>query len=77
MMFRIATRSSSRASGAILKDSMALVQLVCVVQTRRMAASLTDWSGPCVVSGALVPDPSRLHVRGLKNGKVMQDCGCE
>lgn len=33
--------------------------------------------GPCVVSSKLVSDPSKLHIRGMKNGKVLQDCGCE
>lgn len=30
--------------------------------------------GPVLVSAALVPDVSKLQIRGLKNGKVMQDC---
>lgn len=33
--------------------------------------------GPCLVSPALIPDPSQLQVRGLKNGKVLQDCGTD
>jgi 2-keto-4-pentenoate hydratase/2-oxohepta-3-ene-1,7-dioic acid hydratase in catechol pathway len=33
--------------------------------------------GPCLVSPALIPDPSALHVRGLKNGEVLQDCGTD
>lgn len=33
--------------------------------------------GPVLVSKELVPDPAKLHMRGLKNGKVMQDCGVE
>jgi 2-keto-4-pentenoate hydratase/2-oxohepta-3-ene-1,7-dioic acid hydratase in catechol pathway len=33
--------------------------------------------GPVVVSKELIPDPKKLHMRGLKNGKVMQDCGIE
>jgi 2-keto-4-pentenoate hydratase/2-oxohepta-3-ene-1,7-dioic acid hydratase in catechol pathway len=33
--------------------------------------------GPCLVSAALITDPSRLHIRGIKNGHVMQDCGIE
>lgn len=31
--------------------------------------------GPVIVSTSAVPDPKKLHVRGLKNGRVMQDCG--
>jgi 2-keto-4-pentenoate hydratase/2-oxohepta-3-ene-1,7-dioic acid hydratase in catechol pathway len=31
--------------------------------------------GPTIVSKSLIPDPAKLHVRGLKNGEVMQDCG--
>jgi hypothetical protein len=33
--------------------------------------------GPVLVSPALIPDPQKLHVRGLKNGEVLQDCGTE
>ncbi|KAJ1330993.1 2,4-didehydro-3-deoxy-L-rhamnonate hydrolase [Microdochium nivale] len=33
--------------------------------------------GPTIVSTALVPDLSKLHLRGLHNGKVMQDCGID
>ncbi|KAJ5761047.1 hypothetical protein N7520_008203 [Penicillium odoratum] len=30
--------------------------------------------GPTLVSAKLLPDVSKLHIRGLKNGDVMQDC---
>ncbi|KAE8165571.1 hypothetical protein BDV40DRAFT_257820 [Aspergillus tamarii] len=30
--------------------------------------------GPALVSAALFPDASKFQVRGLKNGKVLQDC---
>lgn len=33
--------------------------------------------GPVLVSKELVPEPGKLRLRGLKNGKVMQDCGIE
>lgn len=33
--------------------------------------------GPCIVSTSLVPDVSKLHMRGIKNGKVMQNSGLE
>ncbi|KAL1984503.1 hypothetical protein VTN96DRAFT_9102 [Rasamsonia emersonii] len=33
--------------------------------------------GPVVASTSLVPDVSKLRIRGVKNGKVMQDCGLE
>ncbi|EXJ94416.1 hypothetical protein A1O1_02810 [Capronia coronata CBS 617.96] len=33
--------------------------------------------GPALVSPSLIPDPSKLHVRGLKNGEVLQDCGTD
>ena len=33
--------------------------------------------GPVVVSKELVPEPGMLRLRGLKNGRVMQDCGIE
>ncbi|KAL7929187.1 hypothetical protein V8C35DRAFT_325313 [Trichoderma chlorosporum] len=29
--------------------------------------------GPTIVSTSVITDPSQLHIRGLKNGKVMQD----
>ncbi len=33
--------------------------------------------GPTLVSPSLISDPSKLHVRGLKNGDVLQDCGTD
>ncbi|KAJ6442216.1 fumarylacetoacetate hydrolase family protein [Purpureocillium lavendulum] len=33
--------------------------------------------GPTLVSAALMPDPSKFRVRGLKNGEVLQDCGTD
>lgn len=33
--------------------------------------------GPTLVSTSEIPDPSKLHIRGLKNGKVLQDCSLE
>ncbi|KUJ12527.1 uncharacterized protein LY89DRAFT_623706 [Mollisia scopiformis] len=33
--------------------------------------------GPVLVSRDLVPDPAKLKLRGLKNGKVMQNCGLD
>lgn len=33
--------------------------------------------GPTIVSKELVPDPAVLRLRGLKNGRVLQDCGVE
>ncbi|KAL1968707.1 hypothetical protein VTN77DRAFT_1533 [Rasamsonia byssochlamydoides] len=33
--------------------------------------------GPVVASTSLVPDVSKLRIRGVKNGTVMQDCGLE
>ncbi|KAG8415987.1 hypothetical protein J3459_013894 [Metarhizium acridum] len=33
--------------------------------------------GPALVSKSLIPDPSKLHIRGLKNTDVMQDCGID
>lgn len=31
--------------------------------------------GPVIVSKEAVPDPAKLHLRGLHNGTVVQDCG--
>ena len=33
--------------------------------------------GPVLVSQSLIPDPSKLHVRGLKNSEALQDCGTD
>ncbi|KAI8659025.1 hypothetical protein NCS55_01181600 [Fusarium keratoplasticum] len=33
--------------------------------------------GPVLVSPSVIPDPSKLHIRGLKNGKVLQDCSLD
>ncbi|EPS29610.1 hypothetical protein PDE_04560 [Penicillium oxalicum 114-2] len=30
--------------------------------------------GPALVSAALMPDVTKFHIRGLKSGRVMQDC---
>ncbi|PLN80310.1 hypothetical protein BDW42DRAFT_171255 [Aspergillus taichungensis] len=30
--------------------------------------------GPVIVSAAYFPDASKFHIRGLKNGRTMQDC---
>ncbi|RBR18969.1 hypothetical protein FVER53590_10061 [Fusarium verticillioides] len=33
--------------------------------------------GPTLVSTSEIPEPSKLRIRGLKNGKVMQDCSLD
>ena len=33
--------------------------------------------GPTIVSKELIPDPGKLTLKGYKNGKVLQSCGCE
>jgi 2-keto-4-pentenoate hydratase/2-oxohepta-3-ene-1,7-dioic acid hydratase in catechol pathway len=33
--------------------------------------------GPTLVSPSVIPDPSQLKVRGMKNGEVLQSCGTE
>ncbi|CVL08493.1 related to bifunctional 4-hydroxyphenylacetate degradation enzyme [Fusarium mangiferae] len=33
--------------------------------------------GPTLVSTSAVPDPSKFRVRGLKNDKLLQDCGVD
>lgn len=33
--------------------------------------------GPAIVSKELVPDVGKLHLKGRKNGRVLQDCGLE
>lgn len=33
--------------------------------------------GPALVSTQTVPDPSSLHIRGIHNGNVVQDCGID
>lgn len=33
--------------------------------------------GPLIVSKELIPDPGMLKLRGLKNGRVLQECGCD
>lgn len=39
-------------------------------------AFLTDFVllGPVLASAALIPDVTKLQIRGLKSGRVMQDC---
>lgn len=33
--------------------------------------------GPTIVSPHLIPNPAALHIRGLKNGKQLQNCSLE
>jgi len=33
--------------------------------------------GPVLVSPRLISDPSKLHLKGYKNGKVVQESGLE
>ncbi|KAF8857963.1 hypothetical protein BDZ45DRAFT_622924 [Acephala macrosclerotiorum] len=58
------------------------------VSSRKEQFAQSQWSyskgfdgacpiGPVLVSKELVPDPAKLKLRGLKNGKVMQDCGLD
>lgn len=35
---------------------------------------MTSIVGPVLVSAALMPDASKFQIRGLKSGRVMQDC---
>ncbi|KAJ5754058.1 uncharacterized protein N7511_008211 [Penicillium nucicola] len=55
------------------------------VSSRTFQMNQSQWSfskgfdgacpiGPVLVSAALIPDASKLHIRGLKSGRVMQDC---
>jgi 2-keto-4-pentenoate hydratase/2-oxohepta-3-ene-1,7-dioic acid hydratase in catechol pathway len=43
----------------------------------RIANNLLFWTGPAVVSASAVPDPAKLHIRGLRNGEPKQDRGLE
>jgi 2-keto-4-pentenoate hydratase/2-oxohepta-3-ene-1,7-dioic acid hydratase in catechol pathway len=36
-----------------------------------------DAVGPTLALKSLIPDPSKLHMRGLKNGEVYQESGTE
>ncbi|KAK4705488.1 hypothetical protein P7C70_g711, partial [Phenoliferia sp. Uapishka_3] len=58
------------------------------VSSRKTQFEQSQWSfskgfdtacpiGPCVASTNLITDPSKLHMRGLKNGKVMQESGLD
>ncbi|GAA5907664.1 hypothetical protein JCM6882_008943 [Rhodosporidiobolus microsporus] len=54
------------------------------VSSRKTQFETSQWSrsksydkacpiGPCVVSPRLIPNPSKLRIKGIKNGKTMQD----
>ncbi|GAA5839037.1 hypothetical protein JCM11251_007858 [Rhodosporidiobolus azoricus] len=54
------------------------------VSSRKTQFETSQWSrsksydtacplGPCIVSPRLIPDPSKLRIKGIKNGKTMQD----
>jgi 2-keto-4-pentenoate hydratase/2-oxohepta-3-ene-1,7-dioic acid hydratase in catechol pathway len=58
------------------------------VSSRKSQLSQSQWCfskgfdgacpvGPVLVSPKLIPDPSKLHIRGYRNGEVVQDCGIE
>lgn len=58
------------------------------VSCREKQMSVSQWTfskgfdgacplGPALVSPALIPDPSKLHVKGYRNGKLVQDDGVE
>jgi 2-keto-4-pentenoate hydratase/2-oxohepta-3-ene-1,7-dioic acid hydratase in catechol pathway len=58
------------------------------VSSRKTQLSQSQWCfskgfdgacpiGPVLVSPSLIPDPSKLHIKGLKNEEVVQDCGLE
>ncbi|KIW00737.1 uncharacterized protein PV09_07721 [Verruconis gallopava] len=58
------------------------------VSSRTAQFATTQWShsksfdgacpiGPVLVSPELIPDPAKLHLRGLHNGQVVQDCGID
>jgi hypothetical protein len=54
---------------------MAHAPLVCyrfILQLK--VAANTQLAGPVLVSAALMPDASKFQIRGLKSGRVMQDC---
>lgn len=61
---------------------MGVVLLVCfsLLLSRKggiVDANLIWMIGPVLVSPSLIPNPSALHIRGLKNKDVMQDCGID
>ncbi|GAA5973609.1 hypothetical protein JCM11641_007148 [Rhodosporidiobolus odoratus] len=54
------------------------------VSSRKTQFESSQWSrsksydkacpiGPCIVSSRAIPDPSKLRIKGIKNGKEMQD----
>ena len=54
-----------------MSDWYVLYHLPQTIESR-----LTGISGPTLVSASSVK-PTSLHIRGLKNGKVLQDCGID
>ncbi len=64
---------------------MALVLLVSYESWSRQNAVQRPWiisahmlAGPTLVSPKLIPDPSKLRVRGLSNdGSALQECGTD
>ncbi|KAH6959621.1 hypothetical protein BKA56DRAFT_680430 [Ilyonectria sp. MPI-CAGE-AT-0026] len=58
------------------------------VSSRRAQTAQSQWCyskgfdgacpiGPTLVLTSLITNPSKLHIRGLKNGNVLQDCGID
>ena len=57
---------------------MGLVHLVLpAILIRKDAILLISCVGPVLVSPSAIIDPQKLHVRGLKNGEVMQESGTD
>ncbi|KAI9650815.1 hypothetical protein NHQ30_000848 [Ciborinia camelliae] len=48
-----------------------------MLSEKRWRIDVNNIIGPVLASTKLIPDPSKLRVRGLKNGRVMQDCGTD
>ena len=69
-------RNSIKASGVFPR---ALMGLVLLVSWRDCLGKRANGVvvGPVLVSTSAISDPSKLHIRGLKNGKVLQDCSLE
>jgi 2-keto-4-pentenoate hydratase/2-oxohepta-3-ene-1,7-dioic acid hydratase in catechol pathway len=58
------------------------------VSSRKLQEAQSQWNyskgfdtacplGPVLVSPRLIPDPSKLHIRGYRNGLKVQDSGVE
>lgn len=76
-MCRAAQNNLLKANGVFPRAVMARAPMVSLIRQQiihlpKRASWHQSWTGPTIVSRKLIPDVFKLHMRGLKNGKVVE-----